>query len=200
MRRVTCGETESVDDADTMELLKARPMSSTGSVATTRCRRTIAICFLGLLAAGLLTHGLLREWTDASELHVVTWNIAAINNNPFEYWITHEDADYNKLMVDVEEFISSPGEHDVPVEHVFTPAMWAELKALMAARGWTGLGEVESRWTSDLSQRKIISGFLKDKVRMHRNIPACAIACAYSQRLSTCTLSVHRRETPHVDA
>ena len=26
---------------------------------------------------------------------MATWNIAAINNNPFEYWITHDDADYN---------------------------------------------------------------------------------------------------------
>ena len=30
-------------------------------------------------------------------LRVATWNIAAINNNPFEYWITHDDADYNML-------------------------------------------------------------------------------------------------------
>ena len=30
-------------------------------------------------------------------LRVATWNIAAINNNPFEYWITHDDADYNRL-------------------------------------------------------------------------------------------------------
>ena len=29
-------------------------------------------------------------------LRVATWNIAAINNNPFEYWITHDDADYNR--------------------------------------------------------------------------------------------------------
>ena len=24
-----------------------------------------------------------------SPLLVVTWNIAAVNNNPFEYWVTH---------------------------------------------------------------------------------------------------------------
>ena len=24
-------------------------------------------------------------------LNVLTWNIAAINNNPFEYWITYSD-------------------------------------------------------------------------------------------------------------
>ena len=31
-----------------------------------------------------------------------TWNVAAINNNPFEYWITHDDPDYLKLMSDVQ--------------------------------------------------------------------------------------------------
>jgi hypothetical protein len=33
-------------------------------------------------------------------LRVATWNIAAINNNPFEYWITHDDADYNRCELD----------------------------------------------------------------------------------------------------
>jgi len=40
---------------------------------------------------------------------VATWNIAAINNNPFEYWITHDDADYNALMEGVQSFIDQPG-------------------------------------------------------------------------------------------
>ena len=33
-----------------------------------------------------------------ADLHVATWNIAAINNNPFEYWITHDDPAYNNMM------------------------------------------------------------------------------------------------------
>lgn len=40
---------------------------------------------------------------------MATWNIAAINNNPFEYWITHDDADYNALMEGVQSFIDQPG-------------------------------------------------------------------------------------------
>lgn len=32
-------------------------------------------------------------------LRVATWNIAAVNNNPFEYFVTHDDPAYNKLMV-----------------------------------------------------------------------------------------------------
>jgi len=34
--------------------------------------------------------------------------MAAINNNPFEYWITHDDKAYNKLMEDVSAFINDP--------------------------------------------------------------------------------------------
>ena len=53
---------------------------------------------------------------------MATWNIAAINNNPFEYWITHDDADYNALMEGVQSFIDQPGERDAhthtrPVPH-----------------------------------------------------------------------------------
>ena len=99
---------------------------------------------------------------DKSTLRVATWNIAAVNNNPFEYWITHDDADYNKLMEDVQSFIDQPGERDVPVSQVFTPAMWAELKALMAAQGWGGIEQTDAMWQSSFGQRKIIAEFMKD--------------------------------------
>ena len=46
---------------------------------------------------------------DESKLKTATWNIAAVNNNPFEYWVTHEDAAYNTLMQGVESFIDQPG-------------------------------------------------------------------------------------------
>ena len=66
--------------------------------------------------------------TAEKALTVATWNIAAINNNPFEYWIHSEDESYNKLMADVQAFISEPGDKDVRVKEVFTDAMWDELK------------------------------------------------------------------------
>jgi len=100
---------------------------------------------------------------ERSTLRVATWNIAAINNNPFEYWITHDDADYNALMEGVQSFIDQPGERDVPVSQVFTPAMWAELKALMRAQGWSGVDETDALWQSSFGQRAIISGFMKDR-------------------------------------
>ena len=39
----------------------------------------------------------------------MTWNIAAINNNPFEYWITNDDESYNDIMKSVSEYIEKPG-------------------------------------------------------------------------------------------
>ena len=35
---------------------------------------------------------------DEGQLSVATWNLAAINNNPFEYWISHSDESYKELM------------------------------------------------------------------------------------------------------
>lgn len=32
----------------------------------------------------------------SGNLNIVTWNIAAVNNNPFEYWVTHHDPGYNR--------------------------------------------------------------------------------------------------------
>ncbi len=41
-----------------------------------------------------------------SSVRVVTWNVAAINNNPFEYWITHdEDPSYDSMMQAVRLFV-----------------------------------------------------------------------------------------------
>eukprot|EP00316_Scyphosphaera_apsteinii_P000891 CAMPEP_0119322314 /NCGR_PEP_ID=MMETSP1333-20130426/57818_1 /TAXON_ID=418940 /ORGANISM="Scyphosphaera apsteinii, Strain RCC1455" /LENGTH=537 /DNA_ID=CAMNT_0007329509 /DNA_START=125 /DNA_END=1738 /DNA_ORIENTATION=+ len=99
----------------------------------------------------------------SAELKMLTWNIAAVNNNPFEYWITHPDEDYNKLMQAVEGIIVAAGDFDVPVGTVFTELMWAELKQLMVAQGWKGVEETEKLWLSDYSQRKIIADFMKDK-------------------------------------
>ena len=103
------------------------------------------------------------ETTGPGTIKVATWNVAAINNNPFEYYTTLDDARYEQLMVDVGALIESPGDRDVPVSTVFTPAMFAKLQAAMAAQGWKGLDEVAARWEADYSKRTIIAGFLKDK-------------------------------------
>lgn len=98
-----------------------------------------------------------------SALKCMTWNIAAVNNNPFEYWITHPDAQYNNLMLGVQEFIDEPGDRDVPVSEVFTPTMMAELSELMSGCGWgDGVAATAEAYANDFSSRPIISGFLQN--------------------------------------
>ncbi len=119
-------------------------------------RRIFAFCAAAALLMMVL-RGLVREEMHGNDsLNVVSWNIAAINNNPFEYWITHEDADYNRLMYAVQGFIDAPGERDVAVSAVFGNSQWLELKELMRAEGWSGLARTEQRWQSDFQHRKII--------------------------------------------
>lgn len=98
--------------------------------------------------------------TAARKLHITTWNIAAINNNPFEYWITYEgNPAYDQLMLNVEQFLESPGDKDVPVSQVFTDDMFTELDAKFVEVGWSS---VKPYWDTDFKNRKIVSEFMKD--------------------------------------
>ena len=105
------------------------------------------------------------RYTSTGALRVATWNIAAINNNPFEYWITHEDKAYNKLMADVQKFVDNPGDKDIPVSDVFTQGMFDQLKAALLNEPGASqdfVSQVEQMWENDYKSRKIVSGFLKD--------------------------------------
>jgi hypothetical protein len=100
--------------------------------------------------------------TSGGNMQIATWNIAAINNNPFEYWITHDDPAYNNMMDAVQEFIENPGSSDVLVSDVFTQEMFDTLVQQMTNVGWTGIEETKELWESDYKHRNIISGFMKD--------------------------------------
>jgi len=93
-------------------------------------------------------------------LAIATWNIAAINNNPFEYWITYdENPEYQNIMENIQNFIENPGKNDIPVNAVFTEDMFTELEKRMDKVGWD---KVRSYWESDYKDRRIISDFMKD--------------------------------------
>jgi hypothetical protein len=95
---------------------------------------------------------------------VASWNLSAINNNPFEYWVTHTDPEYNKLMTGVQSFIDSP-ERDLPIHEVFTDEMFAELRSELEAVGIGAahLDALEAHWNSEYRSRMAVGGFLKDK-------------------------------------
>lgn len=93
------------------------------------------------------------------KLAVTTWNIAAINNNPFEYWITYkENPAYEALMINIEKFLEEPGDKDVEVKQVFTEEMFTKLDSRLTGVGWTS---VRNYWESEFQNRKIVSGFMK---------------------------------------
>eukprot|EP00960_Hanusia_phi_P063916 765624-Hanusia_phi.AAC.3 len=116
-----------------------------------------------LIAVSMLGSTPVSAQTCRKELKLLTWNVAAVNNNPFEYWITHDDAGYASLMEGVQKFINEPGDQDVEVEKVFTESMFNEVMEEMKSRETKGLVEVTTRWKEDLKGRKIISEFIKDK-------------------------------------
>ena len=95
----------------------------------------------------------------SKQLQIATWNIAAINNNPFEYWITYdENPEYENIMSSIELFLEDPGDKDVPVSNIFTDKMFERLEERMKGVGWES---VRSFWEGDFRDRKIISGFMK---------------------------------------
>mmetsp|Transcript_24470 Transcript_24470/g.37765 ORF Transcript_24470/g.37765 Transcript_24470/m.37765 type:complete len:582 (+) Transcript_24470:192-1937(+) len=108
------------------------------------------------------TSGLSAMSSSGRKLSIATWNVAAINNNPFEYWITIDgNPEYEQLMKNVEAFIEEPGDKDITVGNVFTDAMFDQLDKRMTGVGWES---VRSYWEGDFKDRKIVSGFLQDKL------------------------------------
>lgn len=105
-------------------------------------------------------------------IKAATWNIAAINNNPFEYWITptnpdgtvRDDPVYNGLMKNISSFIESPGDYDIKVGDLFTDAMYDKLETAMTAVGWQGVNVTRSMWDKDYKNRKIISEYILDPI------------------------------------
>mmetsp|Transcript_29161 Transcript_29161/g.67113 ORF Transcript_29161/g.67113 Transcript_29161/m.67113 type:complete len:574 (-) Transcript_29161:145-1866(-) len=103
---------------------------------------------------------------EPGTVSVLTWNVAAVNNNPFEYWISMADPLYMNLMVGVEKMLSDPGENDKKVNDVFTEDMFRDLKTLLMSNDISGMEEVEEKmWRGGdlhLRDRRIISDFVKD--------------------------------------
>lgn len=101
-----------------------------------------------------------------TSLVVATWNVGAINNNPFEYWLTmDDDPRYEDLMNKVEAFVQAPPpKKDVEASFIFTEDMFVTLMGEMRAMGWaeTELQTAQARWRDDWSKRHVVSGLLKD--------------------------------------
>jgi len=109
----------------------------------------------------------------AGELAMLTWNVAGVNNNPFEYWVTAEAEApayidlmqrLERILVQPQAYGDPPQDMDVGVNQVFTQSMWDELKGRMDTEGWQHVEQVDEAWRQSFRERKIISQFLLDKV------------------------------------
>ena len=98
-----------------------------------------------------------------NDLKVASWNIAAPNNNPFEFWVAHNSAEYNDLMLAIQKFIDHPGPVEPRICSIFTPQMYGELRAELASNGACALDRLDEVWTNELMGRFAISEFLKDR-------------------------------------
>ncbi|KAG8458545.1 hypothetical protein KFE25_003080 [Diacronema lutheri] len=164
------------DDAASTDHLTASPGAATpagrrahaqASARPSRRPLLLAAGALLLVAVALLARGVANAGSGApprepGSLKLVSWNVAAINNNPFEYWITHDAAEYTRLMADVQAFVDTPGEADVPLSSVLTAPMVSELAKLMAVEGWERVDDAVAHFTRAYGDRPIISGFLRD--------------------------------------
>ena len=83
---------------------------------------------------------------------VSSWNIAAINNNPFEFWISYSDSTYDDMMQAVETFISDQ-QNDLTIQELFSNDMFLELKYEFEELDVHGLPALEEIWKLDFSQR-----------------------------------------------
>jgi len=132
--------------------------------------RTCTLCPQVMHAEGSATQVFAGPFDSkgGARLRVLSWNVAAVNNNPFEYWITHPSPSYKQLMQSVEDFIVQPGEDDVRVDQVFTDAMFRRLVEKMRAHmkdvSAPDLDTVSNMWESDYRGRRVVSQFLRDGV------------------------------------
>lgn len=128
-----------------------------------------------------------------TQLSVASWNLAAVNNNPFEYWIAHKDPEYNRLMKGVQQFIDDPKEMDVPIHKVFTQEMFDELIDRMATQNWEGLEDIKRIWTTEMQHNCIISGFLKNATLGKKRL--ISMPDRFTNTLTAANGTIHCRPT-----
>ena len=124
------------------------------------------LVFLVFQHRKLVVHFVNLHTSVDSDLKVITWNIAAINNNPFEYWLSFDGNKYDDLMNAVQLFVKDE-KYDIVVDDVFTEEMCEYLLLSMREAfddDDDAIDAVADLYEKDYSKRKIVSEFLRDDI------------------------------------
>lgn len=91
-----------------------------------------------------------QPWT------VVSWNVAAINTNPWEYYV---DGEPTEVLVKFQEWVGSSNKK---ISQVLLPAMVEELFEKMEACGTAEVEAAKRVWELVWKERSAVGGFLAD--------------------------------------
>lgn len=122
---------------------------------------------LSMLALAVLSRqawrrtGAMLSAEAASSFEVMSWNVAAINTNPWEYYIDREPA-YVKLMTDIQELMTTGGDLDAPVSTVFSDEMANTLFERMLGCGYEfeAVEATRCEWETSFKHRLMIRDFV----------------------------------------
>ena len=99
--------------------------------------------------------------TCSKPFAIASWNLSAVNSNPFEYWVTHQDPNYNSLMMGVQNQIEAK-ERDLQINQIFTDGMFAELIFELHGQNISGLDDLQTYWAREFRLQMAIEDFLKN--------------------------------------
>ena len=101
---------------------------------------------------------------ENAEIKVASWNIAAPNNNPFEFWNVNESKEYCELMSSIENCFDDPAKVDMDLGCVFSQRMYDDLRAQLACHlDDEELAVLDRMWTAEFKSKRLVSQFLKDE-------------------------------------
>ena len=79
----------------------------------------------------------LDESSESLSICAASWNVAAINNNPFEFWVHCPDEQYNEFMNRVEDIMQTT-DKDFNIIDIFTDERFNDLEEEMCRAGVEG--------------------------------------------------------------
>ncbi len=130
-----CTKTEVPHCPSRCACVLARCVALLPVLARSRARRDTR-CRCGVLAAppAPRTFALPRPvTTHPQEIRAATWNVAAVNNNPFEYWVTHPDPGTDSYRRRVCALVcgGGPAVHSAAADRILTRCKNAAYNMLM---------------------------------------------------------------------